>query len=101
MDSPRIADAATGLRHVFLRDMVLQASIGVHPPEHEAPQRVRINVDLGVEDDGVGMPAGALGEQRRSLGFRIVGILTEQLDGSVEQREGPGTRIVLRFPVAA
>jgi dihydroneopterin aldolase len=52
MDSPRIADAATGLRHVFLRDMVLQASIGVHPPEHEAPQRVRINVDLGVEDDG-------------------------------------------------
>ena len=32
--------------------MVLRASIGVHPPEHEAPQRVRINVDLGVEDDG-------------------------------------------------
>jgi dihydroneopterin aldolase len=52
MEQPRIADAATGLRHVFLRDMVLRASIGVHPPEHEAPQRVRINVDLGVEDDG-------------------------------------------------
>ena len=32
--------------------MVLQASIGVHPPEHEATQRVRINIDLGVEDDG-------------------------------------------------
>lgn len=52
MDTQRIADAAHGLRHVFLRDMVLQASIGVHPPEHEATQRVRINVDLGVEDDG-------------------------------------------------
>src|ERR1700688_4354429 len=52
MDTQRIADAARGLRHVFLRDMVLQASIGVHPPEHEATQRVRINVDLGVEDDG-------------------------------------------------
>lgn len=52
MDSPRIADAARGLRHVFLRDMVLRASIGVHPPEHETPQRIRINVDLGVEDDG-------------------------------------------------
>ena len=48
MDTQRIADAARGLRHVFLRDMVLQASIGVHPPEHEATQRVRINVDLGV-----------------------------------------------------
>ena len=51
-DTPRIADAARGLRHVFLRDLVLDASIGVHPPEHEAAQRVRINVDLGVEDDG-------------------------------------------------
>jgi dihydroneopterin aldolase len=46
--------------------MLLQASIGVHPPEHEATQRVRINVDLGVEDDGaravsrtpVGRPVG-------------------------------------------
>ena len=52
MDQQRIADAALGLRHVFLRDMVLLASIGVHPPEHEAPQRVRINVDLAVRDDG-------------------------------------------------
>src|SRR4051812_6244232 len=52
MDTQRIADAARGLRHVFLRDMVLQASIGVHPPEHESTQRLRVNVDLGVEDDG-------------------------------------------------
>jgi len=52
METRRIADVGQGLRHVFLRDMVLQARIGVHPPEHEATQRVRINVDLGVEDDG-------------------------------------------------
>jgi 7,8-dihydroneopterin aldolase/epimerase/oxygenase len=52
MDQPRIADAARGLRHVFLRDLLLPASIGVHPHEHAAPQRIRINVDLGVEDDG-------------------------------------------------
>jgi dihydroneopterin aldolase len=37
---------------MFLRDLVLVASIGVHPHEHRAPQRVRINVNLGVEDDG-------------------------------------------------
>ena len=52
METPRITDAARGLRHVFLRDLVLPASIGVHSHEHAAPQRVRINVDLGVEDDG-------------------------------------------------
>jgi 7,8-dihydroneopterin aldolase/epimerase/oxygenase len=52
MDSPRIASSTRALRHVFLRDLVLPASIGVLPHEQGAPQRVRINVDLGVEDDG-------------------------------------------------
>ncbi len=46
-----IASAHARLRHVFLRDMLLQASIGVYPHEHAALQRVRINVDLGVDDD--------------------------------------------------
>ena len=52
MEHVRIADSARGIRHVFLRDFVLSASIGVHPREHTARQRVRINVDLAVEDDG-------------------------------------------------
>ncbi len=52
METQRLADVKRGLRHVFLRDMVLQASIGIYPHEHEATQRVRINVNLGVEDDG-------------------------------------------------
>lgn len=44
-----------GVRHVFLRDMLLMASIGVHPHEHGGAQRVRINVDLAVaESDGGG-----------------------------------------------
>ncbi|GAC1348261.1 MAG: dihydroneopterin aldolase [Acetobacteraceae bacterium] len=45
-----IANAAAGIRHVFLRDMVLQASIGIHPHEREGLQRIRINVDLGVAE---------------------------------------------------
>lgn len=52
MDSPRIASSTRAMRHVFLRDIVLAASIGVHPHEEAAKQRVRINVDLAVEDDG-------------------------------------------------
>ena len=32
--------------------MVLQASIGVHDQEHAAPQRIRLNLDLAVTDDG-------------------------------------------------
>ena len=52
MDTPRIADSTRALRHVFIRDLLLMASIGVHPHELAAPQRVRINIDLSVEDDG-------------------------------------------------
>ncbi len=39
------------LRRVFLRDMVLQAAIGVYPHEHGITQRVRINIAFGVQDE--------------------------------------------------
>jgi two-component sensor histidine kinase/methylmalonyl-CoA mutase cobalamin-binding subunit len=57
--------------------------------------------ELAVEDDGVGLPPGRLAGQNKSLGLRIVRILANQLNGSLEQKERPGTRIVLRFPAAA
>ena len=57
--------------------------------------------ELAVEDDGVGLAPGRLAGQNKSLGLRIVRILTNQLNGSLEQKERPGTRIVLRFPTAA
>lgn len=47
----RIADAGRCLRHVFIRDLTLAARIGVHAHEHEAPQRVRLNLDLAVRED--------------------------------------------------
>jgi 7,8-dihydroneopterin aldolase/epimerase/oxygenase len=53
METPRIADAARALRHVFLRDLVVPAQIGVHPHEHRGAQRIRVNIDLGVEDDAL------------------------------------------------
>jgi len=53
METQRIADAARGLRHVFVRDLVLPARIGVHAHEERERQRIRINLDLGVRDDGV------------------------------------------------
>lgn len=47
-------EAGPGVRHVFLRDMLLMASIGVYPHELQGPQRVRVNVDLAVADEGAG-----------------------------------------------
>lgn len=46
-----MADADRSLRHVFIRDMVLSGSIGVHRHEKENRQRVRINLDLAVFEE--------------------------------------------------
>ncbi|MBN9588160.1 MAG: dihydroneopterin aldolase [Alphaproteobacteria bacterium] len=51
MDPPRIASAARGIRHVFIRNLDLLAHIGVYRTEQGRTQPVRINVDLGTLDD--------------------------------------------------
>jgi len=45
-----IADARASIRHVFVRDLVLECSIGVHQFEKESRQRVRVNLDLAVRE---------------------------------------------------
>ena len=46
----RIADARKRIRHVFVRDLELNANIGVYHREKGQLQPVRINVDLTVEE---------------------------------------------------
>lgn len=47
---PRIADAGARIYHIFVRDLTLPCSIGIHAHEREAQQRVRINIDLAVRE---------------------------------------------------
>lgn len=47
----RIADARNAIRHVFIRDLVLMCSVGVHRHERVNRQRIRVNIDLAVRDD--------------------------------------------------
>jgi len=46
----RIADAGSNVRHVFIRDFLVDCSIGIYSHEKEHEQRVRINVDLAVAE---------------------------------------------------
>ncbi len=43
--------AGQRLRLVFVRGLVLQARLGVHPHEKAAPQRILVGVELAVEDE--------------------------------------------------
>lgn len=50
---PQFADARNALRHVFIRDLTLQASIGIYGHEKENRQTIRINVDLAVREGDI------------------------------------------------
>lgn len=49
----KIADARQRIRHVFVRDLILQAMIGIHAHEKKGRQRIRINLDLAVREGDV------------------------------------------------
>lgn len=46
----KIADAARAIRHVFVRDLLLDAHIGVFTSEKGRTQPIRVNVDLTVSE---------------------------------------------------
>lgn len=45
------ADATRSVRHIFVRDYVIDAEIGVWEHEKDTHQKIRINVDLSVQED--------------------------------------------------
>jgi 7,8-dihydroneopterin aldolase/epimerase/oxygenase len=49
---PRLATAAPSCRLVLIRDLVMLCSIGVHAHEHDAKQRIRINMELDALEGG-------------------------------------------------
>ncbi len=48
--SHHVASAASGLRHVFVRDLELMALIGIYEHEKRDPQRIIVNIDLSVKE---------------------------------------------------
>ncbi|WP_421694110.1 dihydroneopterin aldolase [Aestuariivirga sp.] len=50
MISHHVASAASGLRHVFVRDLDLMALIGIYEHEKLEPQRIIVNIDLSVQE---------------------------------------------------
>ncbi len=48
-------EAQPGVYRIFVRDLVLSCSIGVHDHEKLAPQRVRLNVDVTAREPGAAL----------------------------------------------
>lgn len=47
----KIASAERSVRHVFVRDLMLEALIGVYKHEKRRHQPIRVNIDLTVTED--------------------------------------------------
>ena len=75
MDHPRLADATRATRRMFVRDLVLEARIGVYAHEQGRTQRIRVSLDMAVEDDGaanVSRPAVGADELGRVVDYDTV-----------------------------
>lgn len=83
MTRPGSTLSGPGLRHVFVRDMVLAASIGIYPHEHKDRQRIRINVDLAVDDEAAlaGLMVGA-DELSRVVSYENIVVRVREIVGS-------------------
>lgn len=51
-----VANAESGIRHVFVRDLTLLVLIGIHDAEKLKPQRVVVNIDLSVAEGSGQLP---------------------------------------------
>jgi 7,8-dihydroneopterin aldolase/epimerase/oxygenase len=48
--SHHVASASARLRHVFVRDLEVMATIGIYDHEKVKPQRIIVNIDLSVKE---------------------------------------------------
>jgi 7,8-dihydroneopterin aldolase/epimerase/oxygenase len=47
----KYADASRQVRHVFVRDLIIDGSIGIYEHEKTTKQKIRINIDLSVKEE--------------------------------------------------
>jgi PAS domain S-box-containing protein len=60
----------------------------------------RTSCELTVEDDGRGLAPNRKRQGPESLGMKIVRILTDQIDGTLDVRSGPGASFRIVFPAS-
>ena len=82
--------AVNALKHAFQGRADGEVTISLHSGTDR-------QIRLCVADNGVGLPVGFDWRQTRSLGLRLVQMLSRQLDATVEVSSGYGTRFEIVF----
>ncbi len=83
---------SNALKYAFVDGSAGKLRITLHPHENNRAQ-------LCVQDNGVGLPEVLNFQTTKSLGLRLVRILTNQLRGTVDLEVHPGTTFTIVFPI--
>ncbi|MBN2380673.1 PAS domain S-box protein [candidate division WOR-3 bacterium] len=89
---------------LIVNEFVSNALKYAFPHTRKGMVRIRLHRDeddvvMVVSDNGVGMPPDVDFRKTESLGLQLVGILVDQLEGSVELERKEGTIFTVRFPL--
>lgn len=92
---------------LIINELVSNALKHAFPDERSGRIRVEAQIQpdrrltVTVTDDGVGLPSTLHPRQTETLGFQLVFMLTEQLQGTVEITQENGTGFQISFPTKA
>jgi PAS domain S-box-containing protein len=80
---------SNSLKHAFPEEREGHIDIGFHSPDH--------SYQLTISDNGVGFPEDINYQDTKSLGLRLVNILTDQIDGTIKLKREHGTNFIIEF----
>lgn len=87
---------SNALKHGYPEQTSRKDTGEIHVELHRDPKR---GLRLTVSDNGVGFPETVEMEQPRTLGLKLVRVLTTQLNGDMKLRVGDGTEFSITFAV--
>jgi PAS domain S-box-containing protein len=87
---------------LIINELVTNSIKHAFPNGSEGKIKVSLNSKMGicslrVSDNGIGFPANIDFRNTRTLGLRLVNILSNQLDGKIELDKSHGTEFIINF----
>ncbi|AKB78565.1 sensory transduction histidine kinase [Methanosarcina horonobensis HB-1 = JCM 15518] len=89
----------TFLIYYILRTETIAAEKDIFGPDKHCKEKNGFEYKLEVSDNGKGIPKEIDFENSDFLGFQLVNLLVEQIDGEIEPKRDKGTQFVIGFSV--
>jgi PAS domain S-box-containing protein len=93
---------------LIVNELISNSLKHAFPGDRKGAITIRFGLDtaggeyiLEYGDNGVGLPPGLDVKTLKTLGMRLIALLTKQLDGTLEMVPGEGTRFRISFPAGS